>query len=81
MRNLRRCKSAEVAQLVEQPIRNRQVTSSTLVVGSILFTNGTVSPPTADSYDLNGKEARAQEMDPRPKPVKLALTVPYSPVP
>jgi hypothetical protein len=28
---------ADVAQLVEQPIRNRQVTSSTLVVGSILF--------------------------------------------
>ena len=27
---------ADVAQLVEQPIRNRQVTSSTLVVGSIL---------------------------------------------
>jgi hypothetical protein len=25
---------ADVAQLVEQPIRNRQVTSSTLVVGS-----------------------------------------------
>jgi hypothetical protein len=28
---------ADVAQLVEQPIRNRQVTSSSLVVGSILF--------------------------------------------
>ena len=28
---------ADVAQLVEQSIRNRQVTSSTLVVGSILF--------------------------------------------
>ena len=27
---------ADVAQLVEQPIRNRQVTSSTLVVGSSL---------------------------------------------
>jgi hypothetical protein len=27
---------ADVAQLVEQPIRNRQVTSSTLVVGSNL---------------------------------------------
>ena len=26
---------ADVAQLVEQPIRNRQVTSSSLVVGSI----------------------------------------------
>ena len=29
-------KDADVAQLVEQPIRNRQGTSSTLVVGSIL---------------------------------------------
>ena len=29
---------ADVAQLVEQPIRNRQVTSSTLVVGSIFPT-------------------------------------------
>ena len=28
---------ADVAQLVEQPIRNRQVTSSSLVVGSIPF--------------------------------------------
>jgi hypothetical protein len=36
-RNRRRVlesKEADVAQLVEQPIRNRQVTSSTLVVGS-----------------------------------------------
>ena len=31
--NLRR---ADVAQLVEQPIRNRQVISSSLIVGSIL---------------------------------------------
>ena len=30
---------ADVAQLVEQPIRNRQVTSSSLVVGSILLPN------------------------------------------
>jgi hypothetical protein len=28
---------ADVAQLVEQPIRNRQVTSSSLVVGSIFY--------------------------------------------
>ena len=28
---------ADVAQLVEQPIRNRQVTSSSLVVGSSIF--------------------------------------------
>jgi hypothetical protein len=29
-------KQADVAQLVEQPIRNRQVISSSLIVGSIL---------------------------------------------
>jgi hypothetical protein len=33
---------ADVAQLVEQPIRNRQVTSSSLVVGSI-FNNLTTA--------------------------------------
>ena len=34
---LTECKpEADVAQLVEQPIRNRQVTSSSLVVGSNL---------------------------------------------
>jgi hypothetical protein len=36
---------ADVAQLVEQPIRNRQVTSSTLVVGSILFRSLQSSSP------------------------------------
>ena len=32
--NVLRTNEADVAQLVEQPIRNRQVTSSSLVVGS-----------------------------------------------
>ena len=35
---------ADVAQLVEQPIRNRQVTSSTLVVGS-RFCQGRLRAP------------------------------------
>jgi hypothetical protein len=30
---------ADVAQLVEQPIRNRQVSGSSPLVGSILFSN------------------------------------------
>ena len=45
----RRCKSAEVAQLVEQPIRNRQVPGSSPGLGSILK-----QPPHPVSLALRG---------------------------
>ena len=38
-------KDADVAQLVEQPIRNRQVSGSSPLVGSILFRSLRISSP------------------------------------
>jgi hypothetical protein len=46
----KRSKNAEVAQLVEQPIRNRQVGGSSPPLGSILFP---LSPAESSSWLLN----------------------------
>ena len=47
---------ADVAQLVEQPIRNRQVTSSSLVVGSIFLLG--VLPIQILDFLVNAKGSR-----------------------
>ena len=48
---------ADVAQLVEQPIRNRQVTSSTLVVGSIFLSN-VYAASNNPSYDIAARSVK-----------------------
>ena len=53
--NVLRTNEADVAQLVEQPIRNRQVTSSSLVVGS--------SPPVSPAPTLVNRSPSIQSAE------------------
>ncbi len=76
-------KQADVAQLVEQPIRNRQVTSSTLVVGSNFFKSRFHNLPTTEregfhavenSLKRRGSEPRFEDDGDRGGRIRLTCT-------